>query len=172
MPLLHRLREESVRADDLRCRALVAMIAADFLEAPSLELNAGSGLRQDQRDQLEVWVAEHIEDGIEAADIARVLGLSPDYATRCFRASYGVSPRRWLRDERIRKAAADMVDEGLSIVAVSERYGFTDASFFCKQFRLVLGSSPGQWRKREVPAEELKREQREPNPKPRRRSQN
>jgi AraC-like DNA-binding protein len=158
VPFLHRLREEAVRGDDVRCRALVAMIAADFLAAPGLEHSGGPSLRPEQRDVVERWVAEHAVDGVEPSDIARVLGLSADYATRCFRASFGMSPRRWLRDERIRKAAADMVDEGLSIAAVSERYGFTDASFFCKQFRAVLGCSPGVWRKREVPAEGMRRE--------------
>ncbi len=78
---------------------LAELLALQARPAPLRALPAG------QRDRLCRLVRERIADQLAPDDLARAVGLSGDYFARLFRASFGVSPRQWLADERIRAAA-------------------------------------------------------------------
>lgn len=82
------------------------------------------------------------------ATLARALGRSPDAFSRTFRTHLGVSPRRWIADERIR-AASRALEDGLETVeTVAARFGFANRSQFARRFRTVFGLAPDAWRRR------------------------
>jgi AraC family transcriptional regulator len=151
MPLLQQLRALGP-GSGFRRRALLSSCLAAFFDGDPLGKGQRS-LRGEQRQRLQDLVDERLASGLDAEDIASHLGLSQDYCTRLFRGSFGCAPRRWLRDERIRQAAADLVEEGLSVAATAERWSYANATFFCRQFRQVLGCSPGEWRRRALISE-------------------
>jgi len=109
------------------------------------------GLTSGQRTRLIRWTREHLAHRPEVVDLARVVGLSPDYFARRFRASFGISPRRWLAEERIRGVARALIDRDDPIHAVAADFGFEDPSHFGRQFRRVIGRSPGAWRREPAP---------------------
>ena len=76
----------------------------------------------------------------------RELGLSQDYFARIFRRSMGLSPRAWLVDERIRCAAASLLESDAPIGTVAADHGYADLTLFGRQFRAVMGAAPRQWR--------------------------
>ncbi len=80
------------------------------------------------------------------ADLARALGLSHDYFTRLFRASYGVAPRAWLNRERIARAGADLIASQLPISELASRHEYPDVFSFSKQFAKTMGMSPTRYR--------------------------
>lgn len=83
---------------------------------------------------------------LDPAKLARCLGLSHDYFTRLFRATYGVPPRAWIHRERIARAAKDLIDTSLSVSEVAIRHEYPDVFSFSKQFSKTMGMSPTRYR--------------------------
>jgi AraC-like DNA-binding protein len=133
---------------DSRTRGLVACLTGEiFRAAATTPVQAGGrGLDAGQRRKISAWLGEHLSQAPDPAALARHLGLSHDYFTRRFRASYGRPPRRWFVEERMRLAAHQLEESDLPVVQVAAAFGFADAYFFSRQFRQVMGRSPRKWR--------------------------
>lgn len=86
----------------------------------------------------------------DPSELARVARLSPDYFTRVFRQTYGMAPRRWLVEQRVRRAALRLVESTLSVSEVAAEFGYDTVFLFSRQFRDVLGESPTDYRRRAV----------------------
>ena len=92
-------------------------------------------------------VQEHPGERFQTSGLARLAGYSPDYFSRLFRKSFGMSPRTWLLQHRL-NAAADLLSEpGWRISDVASRLGYADVFLFSRQFKVRFGASPGKWRK-------------------------
>jgi AraC-like DNA-binding protein len=114
------------------------MASGPQAEGPVLSPGDCSRLRLFVRRRLPHWPGP--------ADLARELGLSPDYFARVFRRSLGLSPRAWLVDERIRCAAASLLENDDPVATVAAAHGYADLTLFGRQFRQVMGSPPRTWR--------------------------
>ncbi len=79
-------------------------------------------------------------------ELAEALHLSPDYFARVFTRSYGLSPRAWMVKVRIEEAAFELIHSHASISEIAYRYGYEDPNFFGRQFKQVMGVSPGNYR--------------------------
>lgn len=147
-------------AEPFRASRLRAMLVCLFSELARLEDAAGRKsppagghrLSRSQREALGHFLAERVphagRDGWPApADLARHLRLSPDYFTRLFTRSYGKPPRRWLLEERIHLAALRLEESRLNITEVALEFGYESVFLFSRQFKAVLGRSPGHWRR-------------------------
>jgi AraC family transcriptional regulator len=62
-------------------------------------------------------------------------GVHPVHLSRQFKLIYGCSIRRYLKDRRLRAAAALVVDESLALTEIAHRLGYADQSHFCRDFR-------------------------------------
>lgn len=79
------------------------------------------------------------------ADMARLLGFSPRSLQRQLRV-LGATYSGILRDARVRRAARAMIDAQASLAEIGYAAGFADQAHFTREFRRVLGATPGQWR--------------------------
>lgn len=103
---------------------------------------------------LQRFVADHIADKIGPSDMSEALGLSHDYFSRVFKKTYGVNPRQYLLEERLRLAAVSLIETSLTIKDVGISVGFEDNNYFCRQFKRIMHLTPTQFRNRGyVPAE-------------------
>lgn len=128
------------RADVARSRAVVAVIEAELgLARAPLDPFVARAVEAMRRDPAKPWTL---------AALARVSGLSRAPLARRFRRSLGTSPRQWLVDLRLRRAAEHLVstDDGLAEVAVLVGYGSEFA--FAKAFKRRYGLAPGHFRRR------------------------
>ncbi|MEU7500980.1 AraC family transcriptional regulator [Streptomyces griseofuscus] len=100
------------------------------------------------REAVERFMEENIGERPRVADLARVVGLSPDYFTRTFRRTYGMPPREWIIRRRIQHAAAHLDRTGKPITQVAAFYGYTDSFLFSRQFKSVMGVAPQVYRAR------------------------
>ncbi|MDA8908911.1 MAG: AraC family transcriptional regulator [Verrucomicrobiales bacterium] len=81
------------------------------------------------------------------ATLAREVGISERQLHRQFLQLVKMSPREFILRSRIQAAAADLRNSAESIASLADKYGFCDQSAFTRQFRSVLGMTPGQYRR-------------------------
>lgn len=112
---------------------------ADLLSHPQ---QVSRVLNPTQQQHLIDYFSAHVRSRPQPADLAAQLQLSPDYFTRIFRQTFGVSPRRWLMQQRIQLAALRLLESNLNVSEVAHEFGYQDVFLFSRQFKAVLGYSP------------------------------
>lgn len=116
---------------------------------------AGDGLLaapgETRLEDVIAWIERSLGTEVRVADLAQVAGCSRAELVRRFRAVYGTSPARWVRQRRIAVAADLLRCTDEPVEAVAERCGFNDRSRFSKAFTALLGRGPGAWRRSERP---------------------
>jgi AraC-like DNA-binding protein len=131
-----------------RLPRLIALLSADAFAMNEAAPEDSARLSSARCDRLMAYVAEHLAERPSPAEMARRVGLSPDYFSRAFRRTFGTSPRTWLLRERIRHAANQLVDTTRSVKEVAFRLGYGDVYLFSRQFKQVMGLSPRSFRRR------------------------
>ena len=125
------------------CDALRALLRDLVLKHATPE--AGESAREPRRIRV---VREHLAQNLtESASLDRLsdlVGVSPFYLQRTFKAATRMSPREYLTDLRI-KRARELLREGVTPRVVAGRVGFFDQSHFTRAFRRLTGLTPGQY---------------------------
>jgi len=99
-------------------------------------------LTPNQRLRLVRWTQEHLAVPPEPGDLARVVGLTPDYFARLFRSTFDLSPRDWLIRERLWSARRLIDSEGVPISEAMRRTGFSNPAHFSRIMKQVTGRTP------------------------------
>lgn len=81
-------------------------------------------------------------------DLAGLADLSPKQLERLARKTLGLSPQRLVQRLRIEHAVHLITTTDATLGEVAARCGFYDQSSFTRQFRAVLGVTPGAYRRR------------------------
>ncbi len=95
-------------------------------------------------------IESHISSpGLNVSFLAEQARLSPKQLTRQLKAVLGCTPVEYIRNIRIKQAAA-MLERGgyFTIAEVMYAVGFTDASYFARCFQEKFGCTPTQFKKR------------------------
>jgi AraC family transcriptional regulator len=122
-----------------------ALLAVLFTTPQARVKSVHSGLARWQlRRAIEYMEANLLKD-IRLPELATVVGLSPSQFARAFKVSLGLTPHRWLVEQRIHRAKRFMAKNGKSISASAHLAGFATQSHFTKAFRRVTGTTPGLW---------------------------
>jgi len=98
-------------------------------------------------DQLSVYYYRRWRMG-ELADLA---GCSVPHMYRIFRRATQLTPRMWLRRERMHHAQRRLVETADSVKEIAEQVGYGDAFYFSRDFKRFAGVAPSQFRVREKP---------------------
>jgi AraC-like DNA-binding protein len=92
------------------------------------------------------YILEHLGEPLRAADVARVVGLHPNYALNLFTSVMHVPMHKFVVRMRLIRARALLFEGSLSIENVAFQSGFTALSQFYVQFRNAYGLTPRQMR--------------------------
>lgn len=88
----------------------------------------------------EVSLTRHI------TDIADAAGICTRECQRIFRQYLHYSPIGYIRRKRIFNAAQLLSDTDRPVTDIALDCGFSNTSYFSKQFRELMGSTPGEYR--------------------------
>lgn len=91
---------------------------------------------------------EQAAAGLRVAELAREVGVSPEYLARLCRRELGISPKQLLQAEQIRLGSQLLERTGLSVAEVAQRAGFASAQHFARRLREAMGVSPLALRQR------------------------
>jgi AraC family transcriptional regulator len=92
------------------------------------------------------YVAAKIHEDLSLAALAEIAGMNLYYFSRLFKQSTGVSPHRYVLEQRISRAQQFLRSSDMTIFEVSVRTGFVDQGHFTKVFRRFVGVSPTEYR--------------------------
>ena len=84
---------------------------------------------------------------LKLKDVALELGFHPHYMTRIFREQFGIPPKQYLMDLKLKKACGLLQSTGLPVSVVAESLGFEDALAFSRLFKKEFSMSPSAYRK-------------------------
>lgn len=102
-------------------------------------------------DKLNKYVEENYFLPISLSEIAKnVYYLNPSYLSRLFKSQKGVSFSKFLMDYRMEKAMEYFRNNSeISVQEVASLTGFSNGSYFVKQFKKKYGETPGYYQKRQ-----------------------
>lgn len=92
-------------------------------------------------------VRGRIDESWRIDEIARIAGLSTKQLERLTRKTMGLAPRSVLQRLRIEHAVHLLATTDLTSGEIAAACGFYDQSSFTRQFRAVLGLTPGAYRR-------------------------
>ncbi|KRE86576.1 AraC family transcriptional regulator [Paenibacillus sp. Soil766] len=80
------------------------------------------------------------------AGIAKELNMSRSQCSKLFSKVYGLSPRQYVSQLKLKQAKELLVTTHLSMNHIADKLGFQSASHFSRQFRRWTGQSPSEFR--------------------------
>lgn len=87
--------------------------------------------------------------GWSLKQVAAEAGCSREHLSRCFAERYGISPGRWLAQERLAHASRLLRETHLSVASIAEQAGFGSAHSLARQLRQHYGCGPRTFRQRD-----------------------
>jgi len=93
------------------------------------------------------YLHENYAEPITRDEVARYLGVSQDYLSRCFHEETGLNLMTYLRRYRIHRAKALLVEGEKNVTEVALTVGFSDSNYFARVFRQETGESPRAYRR-------------------------
>ncbi len=93
------------------------------------------------------WARGRLGERLSVEDLARRAHLSPRQFTRRFRAAMGMSPARWLLEQRVQASLALLETSGDGVEAIGRQVGFAAPAAFRRHFRDVVGVPPAAYRR-------------------------
>jgi AraC-like DNA-binding protein/quercetin dioxygenase-like cupin family protein len=152
VPFFQMLSVEFGRGPKRPYRTLRIQSLASLILTGMLRRQVESGSKEKPLDDVHLvrfstYVRHHQMLAVSAADLAAVVGFSPEYFTKLFTRSYGQSPRTFILREKMSGAANVLLETDWSIEKVAASCGYESVYSFSRLFKSVLGQSPMEYRR-------------------------
>ncbi|HJA92492.1 MAG TPA: AraC family transcriptional regulator [Candidatus Eisenbergiella merdipullorum] len=134
-----RLRELFfLKNQDARCMSILYRMIAE-IAAGYLQENSALDTAMD-------FLEKHYSDpDLTNTVIADHLHISEVYFRKLFKNRYGITPRQYILELRIRKARQLLGEHRSSIAEIAEECGFSSIYHFSRAFRHAVGVSPTEY---------------------------
>lgn len=97
-------------------------------------------------DQIRFYLDMNYSRDLRLKDVAARFGYHPHYVTRIFSERFGVTPKQYLTELKLKKACGLLRSTQLPVNVVAESLGFEDALAFSRVFKKAFGVSPTGYR--------------------------
>lgn len=88
----------------------------------------------------------NIESHMSLEDISTHLGITPEYASICFRKHMGISVMKYFKKIKIDRAKVLLLTTNKSMLDIAISLGFYDQSHFSRTFKAFEGVSPSKFK--------------------------
>ncbi len=97
-------------------------------------------------------VTNRLEQGIDAAQVAKALYITPSALNRAFQRECGLTLHAYIENSRYELACRLLRETSQSVSALALNVGFSQDMDFSRWFRRRSGMSPTAWRRQKTPA--------------------
>ena len=77
--------------------------------------------------------------------LAEKAGISEIYFRKLFRERFGMTPKQYVLDMRIKKARQLLNENSFSVTEIAEKCGFSSVYHFCRAFKDSVGATPTEY---------------------------
>lgn len=110
------------------------------------------GEESKENDSIYTPALKYIENNlinpyIEIQHLADLCGVSDDYFRHAFRKDFGISPKKYISEQKIKAIKELLLNSNDNISTISRKTGFYDANYFTRFFKKETGNTPSQYRK-------------------------
>jgi AraC-like DNA-binding protein len=118
---------------------------------PSPQLKTVGSREGNRAEPVEIWKARnfiqrHSDEELSLTQVARVVGISPNYLSEKFKEVTGVNFVDYVARLRFEKACAFLHEVDLRISEIAFAVGFQSLSQFNRVFKKLAGKSPTRYR--------------------------
>jgi two-component system response regulator YesN len=92
------------------------------------------------------YIQHELQSELHLADVAKEVGISRSYFSRCFRDIVGKTFNYYVRDLRIDRAKMMLKQTNKSIGWIASESGYPNEKYFCKVFGDLTGMQPREFR--------------------------
>jgi AraC-like DNA-binding protein len=141
---LHKAILEGVGMLESESRMLWMMtqLVRSYADMSTTERHLGKETRAIRR--IRQYIDEHFTENVTLNTLAQHVSLSPYYLLRAFRAEVGMPPYAYLESMRIRQTQR-LIKAGRPLAEVAAEVGFSSQSHMTRQFKKIIGVTPGQY---------------------------
>lgn len=93
------------------------------------------------------YVDARVDQSLRVERLAALVGLGEHHFTRTFRATFGQTPRAWLRERRLARARELLMNTRGTISSIAAATGFADQSHLTRCFGAHYGVTPAALRR-------------------------
>lgn len=93
------------------------------------------------------YIKEHYAEDLTLEHLARYANYSPNHLGKRFKDITGYPPMRYLNNVRIEQAKHLLQSTNYPVSRIMTQTGFTNAAYFSKSFKKMMGYSPQKFRK-------------------------
>lgn len=93
------------------------------------------------------YIHEHRSDKMQLSALARLCHMTETTFRRKFKTLFRMTPMKFIVRMRIHDACSRLTGGSDSVGEVAYRSGFEDQNYFARQFRLMMGTTPTEFRK-------------------------
>jgi AraC family transcriptional regulator len=120
----------------------LALLSYVVEQLPGSRFHVRGRLSEAQRRRLQRYIRERLNDELSLSELAGVVSLSPRYFSKLFRDAFGVTPHRYVLQQRLAEGARLIARGGQDLVDIALRVGFCSQSHFTAAFRRAYGVTP------------------------------
>ena len=107
---------------------------------------AKRGLSHGALQRIEEHIEAHLDSALDIDELAAIVRMSSSHFTRSFHKSVGVTPHRYVIQNRVMRARELLVTTNLPLSEIALATGFSDQSHFSRRFHEIVGIPPGAFR--------------------------
>lgn len=131
-------REKDVLAD-LTLKELLVRI----MQTQNLNVLHGEAASHNPLAYVIGYIKSNLNEKISIESLSNKACMSKATFYRIFKRELGISPNDFILTEKMKKAKEMLLKPGIKIAAISYELGFSDANYFIRAFKKVVGMTPG-----------------------------
>jgi AraC family transcriptional activator of pobA len=142
--------ESDTPAHERATEAYVGLLGV-WLERQARKADPLESPRQDATRRLvsryTALLERNFRTGMNVADFAAALGVTPTHLTRCCNTACGRPASALLQDRRIFEARKLLAETRIPVGKIAEQLGFNSPAYFTRAFQHLTGKSPSAFRR-------------------------
>lgn len=98
-----------------------------------------------KKRNIKVFIENNFDKPLKIEDYAYLTGRSISTFRKDFKAQFQTTPKKWLKENRIKKAVDLLEEQERSVTQLAYDVGYENISYFIKEFKAQVGLSPKQY---------------------------